>query len=193
MVIAEALGRQGLEVRPLTVAEFHRMGEVGILGEDDRVELLEGVLTVMSPIGPRHALAVDALMRLLVAAVGDRARVRIQNPVTLDNGSEPTPDVVVARNRWRGYPASHPGPDDVLLLVEVSDSTIRADLGAKRALYARAGIAEYWVVDLTKDVVHVHRTPAGGRYADEHERTPDSTLDVQAIPGVSVPAEPLFT
>ena len=192
MDTTDALSRHGLEVRPITVAEYQRMGEVGILGEDDRVELLEGLLTVMSPIGPRHALAIDALTELLVVAVHGRAKVRVQNPVTLDNGSEPTPDVTVVRTRWPGYPARHPGPDDVLLLVEVADSSIRVDLGAKRDIYARAGVGEYWVVDLTKDVVHVHRTPANGRFTDTRECDGGSTLALEAMPDVSVPAGQLF-
>ena len=192
MATTDAIDRGGLEVRPLTVAEYQRMGEAGILGEDDRVELLEGLLAVMSPIGPRHALAVDALNELLVAAVAGRARVRVQNPVTLDNGSEPTPDITVVRSRWPGYPARHPGPDDVLLLVEVADSSIRVDLGAKRAIYARAGIREYWVVDLTKDVIHVHRAPGNGRYAARSEFGPDGVLAMEAVPDVSMQAGQIF-
>ena len=188
MATTDAIDQGGLEVRPLPVAEYQRMGEVGILGEDDRVELLGGLLAVMSPIGPRHALAVDALMDVLVAAVRGRAKVRVQNPVTLDNGSEPTPDVAVVRRRWPGYPARPPGPEDVLLLVEVADSSIRVDLGAKRQMYARAGIKEYWVVDLTQEVVHVHRSPANGRYATSSERGPDSALAMEAMPDVSIQA-----
>ncbi len=157
----DVLSRHPVPRHRLTVADYHRLGEAGILDEDDRVELLEGQLVDMSPIGPRHALAVDALMETLVLAVAGRASVRVQNPITLDGGSELQPDVAVVRRPWRGYPTAHPQPDDVLLLVEVADSSLETDSGAKRELYARAGIRQFWIVDLTTDCVLVHRKPSG--------------------------------
>src|SRR3954452_7804655 len=110
---ADLLRRHPVPRRRLTVADYYRLAEAGILGRDDRVELLEGQLVDMSPIGPRHALVVDALTHYLVLAVGDRAAVRIQNPLRLDDRSEPQPDAVVVRRPWRGYPETHPGPQDV--------------------------------------------------------------------------------
>src|SRR6476660_8332454 len=110
----DILSRHPVTRHRLTVTEYHRLGEAGILGEDDRVELLEGQLVDMSPIGPRHALAVDALNELLVLAVAGKAAVRVQNPITLDDRSEPQPDIVLARRPWRGHPTSHPGPEDTI-------------------------------------------------------------------------------
>lgn len=170
----------------LTVADYHRLGAAGILGAADRVELLEGQLVEMAPIGPRHALAADALVRLLVRAVPDWVWVRAGNPITLDGGSEPQPDVALVRNPWRGYPQAHPTPEDAMLLVEVADSSRDIDIGAKRELYAHAGIAEFWIVDLTRDVVVVCREPDGERYRSVSEIAPPGLLEVAALPGVVI-------
>jgi Uma2 family endonuclease len=177
--------------RRLSVADFYRLGEAGILNQDDRVELIEGQLIALPPVGTRHALAVDALTDLLGRAATPPARVRVQNPVTLNGASEPLPDIAVVRRPWRGYPGAHPGPDDIFLLVEVADSTLAFDRGAKRTLYARAGIQEFWVVDLTA-VVHVHRRPVGDTYTVEDTLAPAATLTIEALPGVAIEAGTLF-
>lgn len=177
----------------LTTVDYHRMGEAGILPEDSRVELIEGQLVAVSSIGPRHAMAVDWLAQAFVFATRGLATVRVRNPVVLDGYTEPNPDIVLARPRWRGYPTQHPEPDGILLLVEVADSSIVTDKGAKCELYARAAITEYWVVDLTCDVVIVHRDPRDGGYASIVTHQPSETLDVAALPDVAIPAEPLFT
>lgn len=189
----DILSRHPVRRHRLTLDDYHRLGEAGILGEDDRVELLEGQLVDMSPIGPRHALAVDALTELLVPAVSGRAGVRVQNPITLDGTTEPQPDIVLVRRPWRGHPASHPGPEDIFLLVEVADSSRDLDLGAKRELYARAGIREFWIVDLTADGVLVCRNPGGDRYGSVTRVEPGGVLDVEGLPGVTIPAASLFT
>jgi Uma2 family endonuclease len=189
----DILSRHAVPLHRLTVNDFHRLAEAGILGEDDRVELLEGHLVDMSPIGPQHALAVDALMDLLVAAVAGQAAVRVQNPLALDAGSEPIPDIAVVRRPWRGYPGAHPGPSDIFLVVEVADTSLETDSGAKLELYARSGIREFWIVDLTADVVHVHRNPGGGSYAAETKIVPSGTLQIDGLPGVAIPASPIFT
>lgn len=177
----------------LSVADYHRLGEIGVLGEDDRVELLEGQLITMSPIGPRHALAVDALNDLLSQALSPPARLRVQNPVVLNDGSEPQPDITVVRRPWAGYPAAHPGPDDIFLLIEVAESSLSFDQGAKRILYARAGIREFWIVDLTADLVHIHRNPTGDAYTVVTTLTPAVTLQIEALPGVAIKAASVFT
>ena len=188
----EVLSRYPVPRHRLTLDDYHRLGETGILGEDDRVELLEGQLIDMSPIGPRHALAVDTLNRLLDRAVGERAWVRVQNPIALDSESEPQPDIVLARKPWRGYPNCHPGPEDIVLLVEVADSSRDLDLGAKRELYARAGIREFWIVDLTTNGVMVCRNPSGDKFDSVGRVEPSGTLEIAALPGVSIPAVALF-
>ena len=188
----DILGRHPVRRHRLTLDDYHRLGEAGILGEDDRVELLEGQLVDMSPIGPRHALAVDALNELLVTAVSGRAGVRVQNPIVLDGGTEPQPDIVLVRRPWRGYPGSHPGPEDIILIIEVANSSRDMDLGAKRELYARAGIREFWIVDLIADGVLVCRNPGGDRYQSVTRVEPVAFLDVEGLPGITIPAGSLF-
>jgi Uma2 family endonuclease len=191
---ADVLSRHPVLRHRLTVAEYHRLGETGILREGDRVELLEGQLINMSPIGPRHALAVDALNELLVTAVVGRARarVRVQNPVDLDDATEAQPDLALVRRPWQGYPHAHPRPGDILLLVEVADSSLATDRGAKLELYARANIPEVWIVDLTTNVVHVHRQPNGDTYASISGIDPSGVLHIEALAGVAIPAASVF-
>lgn len=189
---ADILTRHSVPRHRLTVHDYHRLGEAGVLDEDDRVELLEGQLVDMSPIGPRHAFVIDLLNRILVSAVGDRGWVRVQNPVVLDDESEPQPDIVVARPSAGGYRGAHPRPDDVLLLIEVADSSFEFDSGAKRELYARAGIREFWIVDLTTNRVLVHRTPSGGSYADTRPVGSSGALQIEALPDIMIPAATLL-
>jgi Uma2 family endonuclease len=186
------LGRYEVPRHRLTARDYHRLGEAGILGEDDRVELLEGQLVDMSPIGPRHALAIDLLNRLLPAILGEQAWLRVQNPIVLDDASEPQPDFAVVRHPWSGYPDAHPRPPDILLLIEVADSSLEFDLGAKLELYARAGICEFWVVDLTSNRVLVHRSPREGRYDSITGADILGTLGVEALPGLTIAAAQIF-
>ena len=186
------LDRHTVPRHRLTLADYHRLGEAGILSADDRVELLEGQLVDMSPIGPRHAFVVEALNEALVTAVAGRASVRPQNPIILDNRSEPQSDFAVVRRRRPGQPHTHPEPEDVFLLIEVADSSLAIDRGAKLALYARAGIREYWLVDLTTDCVFVHRDPEGERYTTVRRVQPPATLEISGLPGVAIEAASIF-
>ncbi len=146
----------------------------------------------MSPIGPRHALAIDLLNRLLPATLGEQAWLRVQNPIVLDDASEPQPDFAVVRHPWSGYPDAHPRPPDILLLIEVADSSLEFDLGAKLELYARAGIREFWVVDLTRNRVLVHRRPHDGRYDPITAVDISGTLTVEALPGLAISVAQIF-
>jgi Uma2 family endonuclease len=176
----------------LTVAQYQRMGQTGIFDQDDRVALLEGQLVAMSPIGPRHAFVVGALTILLMPPRSGDVRLHVQNPVTLDDGSEPQPDITLLRHPWQGSPTTNPRAGDVSLLVEVADSIPDFDRGAKSKISARAGIREYWVVDLTTDTVHDYRAPSGGSYtASDAVRAP-TVLDIEALPGVTIPAAEIF-
>jgi Uma2 family endonuclease len=168
------------------------MAEAGILGEDDRVELLEGQLIEMASIGPRHALAVDALTELLVLGAQGQAVVRVQNPVVLDDISEPQPDFALLRRPWNGYPDDHPPPPDIYLLIEVSDSSLNFDRGPKLELYARSGIREFWVVDLTTNSVLVHRKPNDGKYESITNVDMLGVLQVEALPSITIPVEKIF-
>ncbi len=150
----------------LDVHEYHRLGETGILTAEDRVELIDGEVVEMSPIGSAHIGAVMALTRLLVLAVGDRAHVSPQGSVRLDANSEPQPDLALLRPRADQYRSALPAPADIMLLVEVADSSLRFDRLVKLPLYARHGIPEVWIIDLTAGVVEVHRRPTASGYAE---------------------------
>ncbi|MDX1532353.1 MAG: Uma2 family endonuclease, partial [Rhodothermales bacterium] len=158
--------------RRFTVDEYYAMARAGILTADDRVELIEGRILAMSPIGSRHAACVKRLARLLHERLGDHAIVGVQDPVRLGDLSEPEPDVSLLTPRADFYAAAHPGPADVLLLVEVADTSAGVDRRVKLPLYARSGIAEVWLVVLDEDAVEVHRSPGPDGYGDRarHER-----------------------
>ncbi len=161
-----------------TVDEYYRLAEVGILDQDDRVELIEGEIVMMSPIGGRHAASVACLTHLLVEAVGRRALVRVQSPVVLDDFSEPEPDVCLARSRADSYASGHPRPADVLLLVEVADSSASYDRTVKLPLYSRAGIQTVWILDLGRDLVEVYSAPSPDGYLAQHTGGAGDRLEV---------------
>ncbi len=158
------------------------MAEAGILHEDDRVELLNGRLYVMSPIGSEHAACVRRLGRLFHRHVDLPALVSIQNPVVLDDASEPEPDLALLSPRDDDYARQHPRPGDVFLLVEVADTTEAFDRSTKLSLYAQAGISEYWVVSLPDERVYVHREPTGDDYGLRLTRPPGDSVTVAALP-----------
>ena len=147
-----------------TVAEYVRMGQTGIISEDKRVELVCGEVIEMSPIGERHAACVDFLTQLVTLRLRRSAIVRVQNPVQLDDYSEPQPDITVLKPRDDFYRHAHPRPEDVLLVIEVSDSTLEYDRKVKMPLYAGAGIPEAWLVNLPEERVEAYSDPAGGEY-----------------------------
>lgn len=161
--------------------DYHRMGQAGIIPPDARVELLDGEIIEMSPIGPRHGSLVDRLTAFFAQRVSGRAICRVQGPVTLGERSEPEPDLLLLENREDYYTSGHPGPGDVLLLIEVADTSVDLDLGAKLRAYAQAGIPEYWVFDLTRRVLIVHREPSGERYASVRELDRSATLAPAAL------------
>jgi Uma2 family endonuclease len=176
----------------LTVTEYHRLAALGVFGEDDRVELIDGKIVEMSPIGDRHADCVDRLARLFTLAVGFEARVRVQNPVHLSEASEPQPDIAVVRER--DYAARGPWPADVLLIVEVSDTTLRDDIAVKVPLYAAAGIPEVWVIDILAATVHRFWDPEGTAYRRRQRYSMSDTLRMELIPGrlVEIPVTGLL-
>lgn len=153
-----------LAKRWFTVSEYNRMAEAGILTEDDRVELIEGEIIRMSPIGSRHAGCVNRLNVLLSSQAGQSFIVSVQNPIVADDYSEPQPDVAVLRLREDFYGEGHPKPEDVLLAIEVADTTVESDRSVKMPLYARAGIPEAVLVNLPQEVVEIHNEPVNGQY-----------------------------
>ncbi len=178
--------------RPITVADYHRMGEVGILSERDRVELIEGELVAMSPIGSYHHGTVNQLTHALVHAVGERAIVSVQGPVRLDDFSEPEPDFALLKPRPDFYRDAHAQPADVLLLIEVADTSLNYDRAVKRTLYARHAIPEFWIVDLTSGEVEVCREPKADGYAAVERVGRDGELEPELLPGVRIQVSSLF-
>ena len=145
----------------ISVDAFHRMSETGILGPQDRVELIDGEIIDMSPIGVLHAAIVARLASHFSQRLGPMGVVWCQNPVQLDNISEPEPDIAILRPRADFYMTAHPGAADVLLVIEVADTSLAYDLGTKVPLYARHGIPEVWVIDAATRQIRVFRRPVG--------------------------------
>lgn len=167
------------------------MAEAGVLTPDDRTELIEGEIIDMPPIGPTHASVVVLLTKRLVRTVGDAVEVRAQQPVRFMPRSEPQPDFALVVAKPGGYRQSHPVAGDILLLIEVSDSTLRYDLDVKARLYAKHGVPEYWVVDLVDNRVWRHRRPSGQGYAQRDE-IDEGALELPVGAGEIAVAE-LFT
>jgi Uma2 family endonuclease len=178
-----------LERRRFTADEYFAMADAGILREDERVELIEGEIIRMTPIGSRHAASVTVLTHLLVEQAGKQAIVRVQNPVRLGDITVPQPDVAVYRARDDYYAGAHPRPEDTLLVIEVSVSTLPYDQGKKLPLYAASGVQEVWIVDLDGDVINVYREPRGRRYEVELQVRSGGVLTPAALPSVTLPAD----
>jgi len=145
--------------RRFTRDDYHRMAEVGLIDSEAKVELLNGEIVPMSPVGYSHSGVVDDLIDFFIQRRGDRFRVRGQNPQATSDISEPEPDVQLIRDREDRYRTGHPGPSDVYLVIEVADSSLKRDLGPKMQIYAAAGIVEYWVIDLVNRKLVVHTEP----------------------------------
>ncbi len=177
----------------VTVSDYHRMAEVGIFGEDDHLELLNGEIVDMAPIGSRHGSVVKLLTRFFSSSIGKQAILSVQDPLNLDARSEPEPDLMLLKPRDDFYAAAHPQAADVLLLVEVGDTTVRFDREVKLPLYASHGVAEVWLIDLETRQVEVCRSPLpdSGDYA---ERTTVSAglIAPRLLPDCEVDAGTLF-
>jgi Uma2 family endonuclease len=178
--------------RRFTVDEYHRMAEAGILTEDDRVELIDGEVVQMSPIGARHAAAVKRCNRALSRAVGDRALVSVQDPVDLDPYNEPQPDVALLRPRADDYAGGLPGPADLLLVVEAADTSLAHDRQGKLRWYAATGVREVWLLDLPGDALEAHREPRPTGYALIRRYQRGERLAPEALPDLAVPVEDLL-
>jgi Uma2 family endonuclease len=147
-----------------TVADYERMCQVGIFSEDERLELVCGEVIQMSPIGERHAACVNVLDEIVRERLGRSVTVSVQNPVLLDAFSAPQPDILILKRRADFYRHAHPRPEDVLLIIEVSDSTLEYDRKVKMPLYAGVGIPEAWLVNLPEERIEVYSDPADGEY-----------------------------
>ena len=167
-----------------TVRDFYRMGEAGVFDPERRYELLDGDIILMPPIGISHAGGHDWLNQALIARLGGRHWLRAQNPVRLDNYSEPLPDFAVLKLRKDGYRTAHPGPGDTLLVIELAATSLGYDLGGKQRAYAKAGIPEYWVVDLAGRQLHVFRKPSVTGYTQAVALDDREEIDSTAVKGL---------
>lgn len=179
----EARERAPLPYHRWTVEEYHQMARAGLLDETDRVELIEGELIDMAPIGSRHAYLVDRLAEAF-RRNGSECLVRVQNPVRLDEYNEPQPDIALVKDK--SYMEAHPTGEDVLLIVEVSDSSLEYDRDVKLSLYARHGIPEVWLVDVNARELTLHREPAEGQYRLIRKPTATEAVSPVALPGVAI-------
>ncbi len=175
-----------------SVHDFARMRESGILTEDDRVELIDGEVRAMSPIGPLHAAVVRRLVKRLTVLVGDQAIISPQNPVQLNEYTEPQPDIAVLRPRDDNYARAHPQANDVRLIIEVSDTSAGYDRTEKLPRYAAAQIGETWIVDVGQQVVEQYTHPVRGQYAHMHKKFPGEVVTSLTVPAIVLDVSDIF-
>lgn len=174
-----------LDIRLLTVQEYHLIAEVGIFDEDERVELLGGQIVKMAAKGTAHGAGVKRTEKLLENRLGNRVLVRLQDPVRLNNYSEPEPDIAVVVPDPLYYEDHHPTPSEIYLIIEVADTTLRTDLGIKANLYARSQIADYWVLDVNNRQLHVLREPSQDGYQSIAVLEDDASISPLQFPDIS--------
>ncbi|HEX5368737.1 MAG TPA: Uma2 family endonuclease [Dehalococcoidia bacterium] len=173
--------------RMFTIDDYYRMAQAGILHEDDRVELIRGEIVQMAAIGSRHAAAVNRINQLLFEKVAGAAIVAVQNPIRLEaQESSPQPDFALLKPRPDFYADRHPGPDDVLLVIEVADSSEDVDRLVKAPLYAEADVREFWIVALNDGVVETYQDPAGGRYGTLRTFHRGDELSPKSLPQIKL-------
>ena len=173
--------------RLFTIDEYFALAEAGILGPEERVELIDGVVVTMPPIGNSHNASVDKSNRNLVVSVGTRGIVRTQGSIALNDRTMPRPDLVLLRDRTDFYASQRAGPDDVLLLIEVSDRSADYDRSVKLPRYAEAGIPEVWIAVIPERIIEVHTEPVGGRYTKMRTFRPGDTITPGCFPDISLP------
>lgn len=188
------IAREERSIHLFTADEWERLYELGIIPDDVRTELIEGEIVEMPPIGPDHASIVDRFTLAFVRRFGERAIVRVQGPVRLSVRTEPLPDMSLLRSRTDFYRARHPVGGDIVLLVEVADTSVRYDRLVKGPLYSKARVAEYWMVDVKRNVLLVFRDPnvATDRYAEPREFGPAENVELLAFPGEPIPVAELL-
>jgi Uma2 family endonuclease len=182
---AEA-ARPDYDVRRISVADFYRMGQARLFGERERIELLDGQLIRVPPIGPRHGYSVDGLASLFFRRFAEVAHVRIQGAITLDKWSELLPDVMLNALPSERYASAHPKSADALLVVEVAESSLRYDTGRKLRAYAQRNVREYWVVDLVHERIEVYRDPHGEGYRTHLTFERGASVAPAAFPDVEI-------
>ncbi len=175
-----------------STTDYHRMREIGFFREDDRLELIDGEVRLMSPIGPRHAAFVNQFAAALILQVGKIAIVSIQNPIHLNDNTEPIPDLLLLKPRRDAYASALPNPADTLLIIEVSDTTLVYDQQEKLPRYAQAGIPEVWLTDADKQTIERHSEPSGTQYATKQTFKRGQSISVLALPQITISLDSIF-
>lgn len=175
-----------------TVNDYHRMVDAGILGEGDRVELIRGEVLQMSPIGPPHNGAILRANHALSRMVGERALVSVQGAIRLDQYNEPQPDLCLLRLAPDFYTSRHDEPADILLIIEVADSSLEYDQTIKLQLYAETGIPDYWISDISGGRVLAYSSPQGRAYRSVRELRRGETIAPQLLPDCQIPIDVLL-
>jgi Uma2 family endonuclease len=178
--------------RRFTVHDYHRMVDAGILCEDDRVELIRGEILTMSPIGPRHNAAILRANRMLGRLVGELAIVGVQGSVRLDEYDEPQPDVYLLRPKEDFYASGHAGPGDILLIIEMADSSLEYDQSIKRGLYAETQVPEYWIADIRNERLIAYSDIHENKYSIVREHSRGSMIAPRLLPGCQIPVDALL-
>jgi Uma2 family endonuclease len=179
-------------IHKFTVQQYHLMHEAGVFGHGDRLELINGEITEMSPIGRKHAACVIRVTKLLQKKLDDLVLVSVQNSIRLDDGSEPQPDFAVLKPRDDFYAEALPTPADILLIIEVADSTIAYDREVKMPLYAAAGIPEMWLFDVNEQVILGYSQPATRGYKKMQRYEQDDKFFILAFPDISFSWQEMF-
>jgi Uma2 family endonuclease len=178
-----------VERRRFTVDDYYQMADAGIIGDQERVELIDGEVVIMSPIGRRHSACVSAATQALVLAGGTSVIVQPQGPVRLDRFNEPQPDLMLLCPRADFYASYHPGPGDVLLVIEIAESSLRYDREVKAPLYAAWGVPEYWLADLKHNLLMRYSTPVGGAFTSSDRLSRGDTVAPRLLPSCVVPVD----
>ncbi|MGB9181848.1 MAG: Uma2 family endonuclease [Pyrinomonadaceae bacterium] len=185
--VKEAARQDGvLELRLFTVEEYERMAEVGILGRDERLELIDGVIIKMSPKGDPHCAATDRAARYFIRHMDDKVIVRNQNPIRLDDSSEPEPDIVLATPQEKEYSDRRPTLQEILLILEVADTTLYSDRRTKALIYARAGIQQYCILNLKARELEDYRDPSSEGYRSKQTYKAEQSFSLVAFPEVII-------
>jgi Uma2 family endonuclease len=174
------------QIRQLTSTEYYGMMESGIIREGERVELISGQIFTMAAKGTRHTVATSRLLKSLLRLIGEQAIVRCQDPISLPNHSEPEPDIAIVRLRSDDYINSHPAPADIILVIEVADSSIKFDREIKALLYAAAGISEYWIINLIDNRLEIYRQPEGDIYTSIEIITPPRSISLPQFSDITL-------
>lgn len=181
-----------MALKPWTVQDYHRMGELGVLAAGERTELIAGQVLLMAAKGTPHVTALQLLANALRDRLGSRALIRTQDPIRLDDFSEPEPDLAVVQGQVLDYADRHPSPIEVYWLAEVADSTVRQDCGIKAKLYALANISEYWVLDLPGRQLHVFQQPSETGYGQQTILQESAQVSPLAFPDITLAIQMLL-